>query len=180
MYYKSIFTGILLIFSHLTLSQNWKVASNYITFKIKHAFGSTAEGNIGGFSGSIYFDTNQLTKTSMNASLEARTIDTGLGLRDKTLKGVKYFEVEKFPKILITSTKIEHGTKENEYIGSFDLTIKSTTKSIKIPFSFIKITNSGQFKASFQINRLDFDIGESSALLGDTVTIFVTLNTVAL
>jgi polyisoprenoid-binding protein YceI len=41
---------------------------------------------------SIYFDTNQLSKTSMNASLEARTIDTGLGLRDKTLRGTKYFE----------------------------------------------------------------------------------------
>lgn len=169
-----------MVFSHLAFSQNWKVVSNSITFKIKHAFGATAEGNIGGFSGSIYFDTNQLSKTNMNASLEARTIDTGLGLRDKTLKGSKYFEIEKFPKISITSTKIEHGAKENEYIGSFDLTLKSKTKNIKIPFNFIKTINSGQFKASFQINRLDFDIGESSALLGDIVTIFVTINTVPL
>jgi hypothetical protein len=57
------------------------------------------------------------------------------------------------------------------------VTIKNKTKSLKIPFTFIQTNNTGQFKASFQINRLDFCIGESSALLGDIVTIFVTLNT---
>lgn len=169
-----------MVFSHLAFSQNWKLVSNTITFKVKHAFGSTAEGSFKGLNSSIYFDTNQLSKTSINASLEARTIDTGLGLRDKTLRGTKYFDVEKYPTIKMTCTKIEHGAKENEYIGSFDLTLKSKTKNIKIPFNFIKTTNSGQFKASFQINRLDFDIGESSALLGDIVTIFVTINTVPL
>ena len=171
---------MLLLQPRVSLSQNWKVVSSSITFKIKHAFGSTAEGSFKGLTSSIFFDTNQLLKTSMNASLEARTIDTGLGLRDKTLRGVKYFDVEKYPKIEMTCTQAERGAKANEYIGTFEVTMRNKSKSLKIPFTFIQTGNTGLFKASFQINRLDFGIGESSALLGDTVTIFVTLNTTSI
>ncbi len=180
LYSKYIFSGVLLIFSHYGFSQNWKVVSSSITFKIKHAFGSTAEGSFKGLTSSIFFDTNQLLKTSMIASLEARTIDTGLGLRDKTLRGVKYFDVEKCPKIEMTCTQAERGAKANEYIGTFEVTMRNKSKSLKIPFTFIQTGNTGLFKASFQINRLDFGIGESSGLLGDTVTIFVTLNTTSI
>jgi polyisoprenoid-binding protein YceI len=116
---------VLLIFSHYGFSQNWKVASSSITFKIKHAFGSTAEGSFKGLTSSIFFDTNQLLKTSMIASLEARTIDTGLGLRDKTLRGAKYFDVEKCPKIEMTCTQAERGAKANEYIGTFEVTMRN-------------------------------------------------------
>ncbi len=171
---------MLLILSHYGFSQNWKLVSNTITFKVKHAFGSTAEGSFKGLNSSIYFDTNQLSKTSINASLEARTIDTGLGLRDKTLRGTKYFDVEKYPTIRMTCTQVERDAKANEYLGTFEITIKNKTKSLKIPFTFIQTNNTGQFRATFQINRLDFSIGESSALLGDIVTIFITLNTIVI
>jgi polyisoprenoid-binding protein YceI len=80
----------------------------------------------------------------------------------------------------MTCTQAERGAKANEYIGTFEVTMRNKSKSLKIPFTFIQTGNTGQFKASFQINRLDFGIGESSALLGDTVTIFVTLNTTSI
>lgn len=80
----------------------------------------------------------------------------------------------------MTCTQVERDAKANEYLGTFEVTIKNKTKSLKIPFTFIQTNNTGQFRATFQINRLDFSIGESSALLGDIVTIFVTLNTIVI
>jgi polyisoprenoid-binding protein YceI len=157
-------------------AQNWKPSAVTITFTIKHAFGATANGSFKGFTGLIVFDSNNLSNASLKASIDAKTIDTGLEIRDKTLRGSNYLDTEKYPKISMTSTRIETGTKENEYVGYFNLTIKKTTKNVKIPFSFIRSNSMAQLKSVFQINRLEYEVGEKSSLLKDIATVSITLN----
>src|SRR6218665_352522 len=164
-YFKSIITLFLLFASLPDQAQNWKVSTAKITFKIKHAFDATADGSFKGFTGYIVFDPNDLSNASLKASIDAKTIDTGIEIRDKTLRGSNYFDVEKYPKISMTSTRIEKGAKENEYVGYFNLTIKKTTKNIKIPFSFIRSSSTAQLKSSFEVNRLEYEISEKSSLL---------------
>ena len=166
----------LLFVSILTQAQNWKPSSATITFTIKHAFGATADGLFKGFTGLITFDSENLSKASIKASIDTKTIDTGLEIRDKTLRGSNYFDTEKYPKISMISTKIETGAKENEYVGYFNLTIKKTTKNIEIPFSFIRNNSMAQLKSTFEINRLVYEIGEKSSLLKDIATVSVTIN----
>lgn len=173
---KSILLLFAIVQTTLSQAQNWKPTTAAVIFKIKHALGSTADGSFKGFSGTVVFDVNNLVGSSLKASIDTKTIDTGLGLRDKTLKGSDYFEVEKYPKISMVSTKIEKGTKENEYIGNFNLTIKKTTKNVKIPFTFIQNGTNAQLKSNFQVNRLDYEVGEKSSLLGDVATVSITLN----
>ena len=68
--------------------------------------------------------------------MEANTIDTENNLRNTHLKDKdEFFEVLKFPKIKMASTKIEKSANGN--ICTFNLTIKSITKSLKIPFSVV-------------------------------------------
>lgn len=168
---------IFLLFGGGQLSaQNWKPTTAAVTFKIKHALGSTADGSFKGFTGAVVFDPQNLSNAALKATIDTKTIDTGLGLRDKTLRGNEYFDVEKYPKISMISTKIEKSTKENEYIGYFNLTIKKTTKNIKIPFTFVQNGTNAQFKSTFQINRLEYEVGEKSSLLGDIATVSITLN----
>ncbi len=158
-------------------AQNWKPVTATVTFKIKHSLGTTAEGSFKGFVGSINFEPTNLANASIRATIDVKTIDTGINLRDNTMRGDDYFDVEKYPRISMISTKIEKTTKENEYIGYFNLTIKNVTKNIKFPFIFTQTNDKGTFKGSFSINRTEYKVGDKSALLGDIATIFITVNT---
>jgi len=173
---------ILLIISILNFyfeanAQNWKPVTTAVTFKIKHSLGATAEGSFKGFTGSINFDPTNLVNASIKATIDVKTINTGINLRDNTMRSNDYFDVEKYPIISMVSTKIEKTTKENEYIGYFNLTIKNVTKNIKFPFIFTQTNNQAIFKGSFAINRTEYKVGDKSALLGDTATISIIINT---
>lgn len=159
-----------------TQAQVWKPTSASITFKIKHALGATADGSFKGFVGTVVFDPKELSNATIKASIDAKTIDTDLKIRDKTLRSDEYFDVEKYPKITMVSQKFEKGVKENDYLGTFSLTLKKTTKIIKIPFSFVQNGTTAQMKSTFQLNRVEYEIGEKSSLLGDVATISITLN----
>lgn len=173
---RTIFFLIFSLFSILASSQSLKIEAAAVTFTIRHALGSTADGSFKGFSGNIVFDPANLADASMKASIDAETIDTGLGLRDRTLKGSTYFDTEKYPKISMVLTKVEKGLNENEYTGYFNLTIKKTTKSIKVPFVFIRTGTKYQLKSTFKVNRSDYEVGEKSSLLGDVATVSIKLN----
>lgn len=173
---------ILLMICMLNLSfsvnaQIWKPTAATINFKIKHTFGATADGSFNGFVGIINFDVNNLANTTINATIDVKTIRTSIKLRDNAMRSKDYFDVEKYPRISMTSTKIEKTIKQNEYMGYFNLTIKNVTKNIKFPFIFTQTNKKGTFTGNFSINRTDYGIGEKSVLLGNTTTIFIIVNT---
>lgn len=173
---KKLFFGAMLLLALTSQAQVWKPTSASINFKIKHALGATAEGSFKGFVGAVVFDPKELSSATIKASIDAKTIDTDLKIRDKTLRSDEYFDVEKYPKITMVSQKFEKGSKENDYVGTFSLTLKKTTKVIKIPFSFVQNGTTAQMKSTFQLNRVEYEIGEKSSLLGDVATISITLN----
>ena len=153
---------------------DWKLSSSAVTFKIKHA-GLVVNGSLAGTQIDIYFDPAYLAQSSIVASLEAATIETGIALRNKHLRKELYLHVEKYPRIKMRSTKIEK-TGNNTYLGYFDLTIKETTKNIQVPFTFTENANGGDFKGEFTINRLDYKVGESNWLMDNQVTISIQIN----
>jgi polyisoprenoid-binding protein YceI len=153
---------------------SWKLNSSNITFKIKNA-GVTVNGSLTGTMADIRFDPANPAQSSIVASLEAGTIETGIALRNKHLRKEQYFHVDKYPQITMRSTKIEK-KDSNAYLGNFNLTIKETTKNIQVPFNFIEKGPGGEFKGEFKINRLDYKIGESSWLMDNEVIISIQLN----
>jgi polyisoprenoid-binding protein YceI len=64
-------------------------------------------------------------------------------------------------------------TGKSNFAGRFDLTIKSITKEVVIPFTRGGKGDTIFYKGSFEINRLDFNIGEESLTLDETVRIEV-------
>jgi polyisoprenoid-binding protein YceI len=177
-HYKALMVLIISTLSIYTkaFAQTWKPVTTVITFKIKHSLGATADGSFKGFAGTIYFDAMNLTTASIKATIDANTINTGINLRNNTMRGSDYFDVEKYPRISMVSTKFEKTIQENEYIGYFNLTIKNITKNIKFPFIFTKNGNQATFKGSFTINRTEYGVGEKSALLGNNATISIIVN----
>jgi len=152
---------------------NWKVKSSAITFKIKNA-GLTVNGSFSNLDATINFNPLKPEDANIKASVNANTINTGIEMRDNHLKKPEYFDVEKYPKISIQSTKIEK-TGPVSFIGTFKLTMKGTSKEIKIPFNFLKLADKTELKGSFTLNRLDYNIGGNSLTLGDNVTVNIVL-----
>ncbi len=170
---------IVLVFSLLNFfgfAQNteWLVSSSKITFKIKNA-GFTVDGDISGLKAKINFDATKSYSNSIEATAEAKTINTGNSSRDGHLKKDDYFGVDKFSIISIAGATFAKQT-DGSFKGYFKLTIKNVTKDVVIPFTFIEKEGKANFKGVFTINRLDFGVGESSMILSNTVTVTMDVN----
>ena len=98
--------------------------SSSVKFKIKN-FGATVDGSFKGLQGKIYFDPNAITAPLFDVSVEASSVDTGIGIRDNHLRKKEYFDVKNYPRIRFVSTKVTPSSKPSEYRASlktpFDL-----------------------------------------------------------
>lgn len=163
--------------SLLAYSQNFKTLSALVTFKTK-MFGISIDGSLKNFSGSIKFDPNNLAGSSISGSVDASTIDTYNTLRNNHLKEKEeFFNIAKYPKLSMKSTKIEK--TDTGFLGTFDLTMKETTKTIKMPFTVSAEGDKLVFKGSFVLNRRDWKVGGGTLGLSNDVTVSITLNTLS-
>lgn len=171
-----IFIHILFLCISLSLQaqSRWKVVSSAITFSIKNA-GLNVSGKLSGFQSELNFYPEHLASSTIVASVEANSINTGIDLRDKHLKKEEYFDVTKYPKIEMSSVSFEK-LAEGYFKGKFKLTIKKTSKEITIPFYYTESGNTAQLKGTFTLNRRDFEVGGSSWTMSDPVTISILVN----
>lgn len=141
-----------------------------IAFGIRN-LGINVNGTFNGMEGTIVFDPENPLTINVNISVEASTINTGNGARDRHLRKNDYFGVETYKKISFISSNAAKATKEGTYILYGDLTIKRTTKRVAIPFTFSKTTDGFLFKGAFKLDRQDYDVGGDSFSLSDEVTL---------
>jgi polyisoprenoid-binding protein YceI len=173
-------TIILVLFlagANLSFAQTqWKVSKSLVTFKIKNA-GLTVDGSFSGLVAITNFDAINYLKGHIEASVDVNTINTGIDLRNTHLKKEEYFNAAKFPRISMSSISF---LKENQgaFKGFFKLTIKGITKDVAIPFSYIESANSATIKASYTLNRRDYNVGGSSWTMSDSVTVNIVVNAI--
>jgi polyisoprenoid-binding protein YceI len=140
--------------------------------------GATVEGKFKGFAGTLKFDPDNVANSSLSASVDATTLDTDNNLRNKHLKEKsEFFNVAKYPTVKMKTTKIEKDG--SNFVGYFDLTIKETTKSVKIPFTFKQEGDKASFQGSAIINRRDWSVGGGTWGMSDNVTFMIVVNAIS-
>jgi len=120
-------------------------------------------GSFTGLSGTIRFDPSRPADAAFDVTVDANTINTDNSMRDDHLRASSYFDVERFPRITLTSGKIVV-QKRGTYLFSGGLTIKGHTKDISFPFTVTEIDGGYRFQGSFTINRRDFEVGGFSTI----------------
>ncbi len=152
-------------------------AGSKVHFVIKN-FGIKTGGDLSGVKGEIIFFTTDLAACRFNVNVAASTVDTDNGSRDKHLKESGYFDVEKYPDITITSTKIDktNKTETGYYFFTGTLTMHGVTKEISFPFKAEKTNDTYLFTGEFEINRLDYGVGDNSAVLSNTVNVSLSVS----
>ncbi len=168
----------------------WEIDSAHSSteFSVKHMMVSTAKGRFDKVTGTVNLDDKNPTKSTVELSIDASTIDTHEPKRDGHLKSPDFFDVGKFPTITFKSTKIEKSGKAKFKVTG-DLTMHGVTKPVtlavegptpgmKNPFGSI----SSGVSATGKINRKDWGLtwnkpleAAGGVLVGDEVTINVDL-----
>jgi polyisoprenoid-binding protein YceI len=151
-------------------AQNQVIRSS-VSFKIKN-LGISNDGSFKGLRANIHFNPANLGSSTIEATVDAATIDTDNADRDEHLKNEDFFDVLHYPKITLKSVSFK-SKGGNKYVGSFNLTIKSTTKSVDVPFTYTDNGASANFTGTFKIDRTDFGIGSNSMILSDDATIAI-------
>ena len=168
----SILTTILF---GLNQSLYFESPSCSIEFSLYNA-GFEVEGTLEVIRAEINFDPRNLENSVMFFVADPSSVKTGIGIRDKHLVRGDFFDVKNHPEIIVRSKSFDRKNK-NEFVGKFDITIKSITKEIAIPFTLEKKKDGNHYRANFTINRLDFKVGEESPTIDDEVRIIVTVGT---
>jgi polyisoprenoid-binding protein YceI len=101
-----------------------------VGFSVTHMVVSEVDGEFKKFSGKALLDDKDLTKSSVEFSIDAASINTDNADRDKHLRSPDFFDAEKFPKLTFQSTKITKAGKGYKLKGN--LTIHGVTKEVTL------------------------------------------------
>jgi len=167
---KKYITVILLLLVNCAIAQvKHTVTKSTITFQIKN-LGFNTGGSIGGLKANIQFDPANLGRSVIEASADVNTINTDNDSRDEHLKSDSYFDAAKYPEIIMKSVSIKHKSGDN-YTGQFNVTMKGKTQLIDVPFMYTVTGATTSFKGILKLKRTDFNIGSSSMVMSDDVTV---------
>jgi polyisoprenoid-binding protein YceI len=158
-------------------TSNWSIdpAHSSVTFEIRHMAVSNVHGSITGVTGTVTLNEKDITKSSVNATIDTNTLTTGVDARDKHLKSPDFFDVAKNPQIVFKSTSLSNSGKL-QLTG--DLTLGGVTKSVTFDVDGPAPPQTGKdgktrsgFSASGMLKRTDFNFGPKfgSPVLGDDV-----------
>lgn len=151
-------------------------------FAVRHLMISTVRGTLGKITGTVVLDDTDITKSRVEATVDATGIDTREAKRDDHLKGPDFFDVEKFPTITFVSKRIEPGA-EGHYKVIGDLTMHGVTKEVVLDASGSTTPIQDAFgntklggTVTTKLNRQDFGIsygGPGGVMIGNEVDVTI-------
>jgi polyisoprenoid-binding protein YceI len=150
-------------------------AESSITFKVKASV--AIQGTFDQWDATLTFTSPDVTTGVLDVKIQAATVDTGSGLKDRTLKGEDFFDVDQNPLITFKSTKIvQSGPNTFEVDGDF--TIRGVTKSEKLTLAVSgKGTGSGEIKGTMAFDRREYGMNSGIPFIriADRVEVTVAL-----
>ena len=126
------FATSLLALPALAEPTEWTIdpAHSTIGFTVSHMVVSEVDGKFKAYTGKALLDEADLTKSTVEFSADAGSIDTSDAKRDEHLRSPDFLDAAKFPKLTFTSTKISKAGKGYKLKGN--LTIHGVTKEVTL------------------------------------------------
>jgi polyisoprenoid-binding protein YceI len=125
---------------------------------------------------------DKFADASLMLEIEAASVTTGSGLRDKEVKGKNFFAVEEHPKIRFASKSITADSSPSKFHMDGELTIRGITQPVSVSVTFLRQDDGHQWvDGSFSFNRRDFGMTHNLPLdkIANTVLVQFHLDTVS-
>jgi len=165
----------------------WRIDPQHSSaqFAVRHLGLSTVRGAFSKLSGTMQLDDQDVTKSTIEVSIDVNTVDTREPDRDKELRSERFFDLARFPTMTFKSKKVEQVAPGKLRVTG-DLTMHGTTKEVvldvdgltapaKDPWGNQRIAAS----ATTKINRQDYGVKWNAKLdnggvvVGDDVNITI-------
>jgi len=176
-------------FPALAATTTWQIdpAHTAAGFAVKHLMISTVRGQFKGVNGTVNWDDQDISKSTIDVTIDAKTVDTSEAKRDEDLRSEKFFDTAKYPTITFKSKKVENVSAGKLKVTG-DLTIRGVTKEVvldiegpsnqvKDPWGNTRVAAS----ATTKINRQDYgvkwnaNVDGGGVVVGDEVNITIDL-----
>ncbi len=168
-------------------TSTWQIDPNHSAaqFAVRHLAISTVRGAFTKVSGRVQMDDKDISKSSVEVTIDAASVDTRVADRDKDLRSDHFFDTAKYPTLTFKSTRVEQVAPGMLKVTG-DLTIHGTTKQVVLevegPTAPVKDPWGNQraaASATTKINRQDFGVkwnatmDNGGVVVGDEVSITI-------
>jgi len=178
---RSLAVALVALPAFALASDTWNLDSAHTQtgFSVKHFLISTVRGEFGKTEGKVVLDEGDLTKSTVEATIDVASVNTREEKRDAHLKSPEFFDAAKFPTMTFKSTKVEKAGEGLKVTG--DLTMHGVTKTVVLdvtgPTKEIKdpygLSRRG-VSATAKVNRKDFGVSYGpESVVSDAVTITI-------
>jgi polyisoprenoid-binding protein YceI len=160
-------------------TSTWQIDPNHSAaqFAVRHLAISTVRGAFTKVNGTIQLDDKDLSKSSVEVTIDADSVDTRVPNRDKDLRSDHFFDVQKYPTITFKSTKVDQ-VEPGKLKVTGDLTIHGVTKPVVLdvegPTAAVKDPWGNQraaANATTKINRQDYGVKWNATMDGGGVVV---------
>jgi len=161
----------------LAHGSTWQIdpAHTRVQFSVRHLMVSTVRGDFSNVTGTAKADDTDLTKSSVQATIDASTIDTRVAKRDEHLKSPDFFNAKEFPVIRFKSNSAKAVDGGYEVAG--DLTLHGATKPLTIVLKggrtaeFPRGVQRTGYVGEFTIKRSDYGMDKMLEAIGDEIQV---------
>jgi polyisoprenoid-binding protein YceI len=173
------------------LAVSFGVAAKPVSYKLdpnhtvvlaswSHVGYSHPSANFGHASGTLVYDADDVTNSSVEVTLPLSGLDTFVPALDEHLRGAEFFDAAKYPDIRFKSTMV-HDMGGGKLTIMGDLTVHGVTRPVTLDATLNKAEFNPMFKADVigfdattTIKRSEFGVGGGVPMVGDDVTIRIT------
>ncbi len=159
-------------------------------FAVRHMMVSTVRGRMGKVTGTVFLEEDDVTRSRVEAMIDASEIDTGEPKRDQHLRSADFLDTSKYSSISFRSKRVRKLAGDKyEVVG--DLTMKGITKEVTldvegVPRPFIDPFGKERMGGTVRtkINRQDFGVNfhkvmdNGGLLVGNDVEITIDVEVV--
>lgn len=151
-----------------------------VLFSWSHFGFSNPTADLGISDGTLVFDEQNPSKSSVDVTMPLSNLDTHVSALDKHLKEPDFFNADKFPTVTFKSTGVQ-SVGGNQYTITGDLTVHGVTKPVVLNATLNKSGKhpmTGQsaigFNATGTLKRSDFGLGAYVPNVSDEITLNIT------
>ncbi len=168
-------------------NQSWEIDKEHTNFyfSVDHIY-AKVQGRFTDYQGTVAFDPENLKDSQISFEIKVKSVDTGLGKRDKHLRSADFFDASRFTLMTFTSTNITRA-EGNSYNVNGTLTIKDVSAELVLPLAFAGIRENplapdlevAGFNGRLTLDRLAYNVGSGKyykmGAVGKDVDILVTI-----
>lgn len=146
-------------------TERWEIDSSHsgIHFSVRHMVLAKVRGQFSRWSGTIEVPGGDLSGASVQVTIDASSLETGVADRDAHLKSADFFDVATYPEITFKGDRVRMQGSDNLRVAG-RLTMHGVTREVELEVEYAGRTQDpwgnerSGFTAKASVNRADFGL----------------------